>query len=236
MGFHFKQFAVTDTHCAMKVNTDGVLLGAWTPATLGSCRILDVGAGCGVVALIMAQRCPDACITAVEIDAEAAADCSLNLAVSPWADRLNCVCADFADFAHNNRFDIIVSNPPFFTETLKAPDKRRAIARHGEGLSPLSLLKLSANILSNSGVLAMITDTRNEAQIRLQAAISRLNPTRITYVHTRAGKPPRRILWLFSRDNTPCAISHLFLRDDNGQWHSDYQAIVNPLYLRMPNP
>lgn len=236
MGFRFKQFAVTDTHCAMKVNTDGVLLAAWAPATLDKCRILDVGTGCGVVALIMAQRCPRASVTAIEIDAEAAADCQCNFANSPWADRLTSICADFTDVTDTELFDIIVSNPPFFTETVLAPDAQRATARHARGLSPFSLLEQAANLLTTNGILAMITNVRNEAQIRLQAALSRLYPIRTTYVHTRADKPPRRILWLFARNEAPCVVSNLFLRDNNGQWHADYQQLVNELYLRMPNP
>lgn len=236
MSFQFKQFAVNDTRSAMKVSTDGVLVGAWAPIPPAVRTILDVGAGSGLVSLMMAQRCQQAAITAVEIDAGAAEDCAENFAASPWSSRLSLVCKDVMDFAPEAEFDMIVSNPPFFSEDVKAPNQRRAVARHGETLSPLSLIELADSLLAADGLLAMITDVRNEAEIRFSAELHHLNVLEMTYMATRVGKPDKRILWLIGRRPGQCRKSQLFLRDADANWHPDYVKLVEPFYLRMPKP
>ena len=151
MAFQFKEFKVEDRRCAMKVGTDGVLLGTWAPVGEHVRTVLDAGAGCGVVSLLVAQRCPQAHITAVEVDADAAEDCRANIAASPWSGRMDVVCGDVTAYDPATDVDLLVSNPPFFTETLKAPDARRAAARHGGGLSPLTVVDLAARVASRGG-------------------------------------------------------------------------------------
>lgn len=132
--FKFKQFTIFHDKCAMKVGTDGVLLGAWAPADKAK-RILDVGTGTGLIALQLAQRNPHARITAIEIDAAAAGQATENVSHSPWADRVEVICHDFRDYQPENRFDLIVSNPPYFIDALKCPDEQRCTARHAGNLN-----------------------------------------------------------------------------------------------------
>ena len=140
--FQFKQFTVFHDRCAMKVGTDGVLLGAWTRTGQG-CSILDIGTGTGLIALILAQRIPDARITAVELDREAALQAAENVRNSPWAARIEVVEADIRQYATrvSHPFDIIVSNPPFFNSSLHSPSEARTQARHTDSLSYAELFQ-----------------------------------------------------------------------------------------------
>ena len=145
--FQFKQFTVWHDKCAMKVGTDGVLLGAWTPVE-SSARILDIGTGTGLVALMLAQRC-SASVIALEIDGKAAQQAAENITRSPWGSRIEVVCQDFRLYSNKNnslKYDTIVSNPPYFTDSLKCPDSQRNTARHNDNLSYEELLKGVSNL------------------------------------------------------------------------------------------
>lgn len=196
--FRFKQFAVSDRRCGMKVGTDGVLLGAWAqaPVTTDKLQILDVGTGCGVIALMMAQRYADARITAVEVNHEAIADASDNIAASPWADRISIVDSDFRDI--EGSFDLIVSNPPFFVNGESAPDSSRAMARHAAGLSPLTLIQWGMEHLNESGKLALIAPVELSDDIAVQAVFSRMTIVRRVDVITSKRRGIARTLWEFS--------------------------------------
>ena len=153
MSFRFKQFFADDSRCAMKVGTDGVLLGAWAPVdnfkSQADCRVLDIGTGCGLVALMLAQRLPMARITAIDIDSEAALQAADNFSRSPWSDRLDAVCSSAQAVSRSlsslgniaGSFHLIVSNPPYFRNSLKNPDAARTLARHSDTLSMSDLLK-----------------------------------------------------------------------------------------------
>ena len=156
--FAFKRFTVRQPRSAMRVGTDGVLLGAWCDSAPAGGRMLDVGTGTGVIALILAQRNPSARIDAVEIDEGSCLDAEGNFAASPWADRLTLYRRPFADFAAGCtvRYDRIVSNPPYFVASLKSPDPARTAARHAESLSYADLAAGAARLLVPSGRLSVI--------------------------------------------------------------------------------
>lgn len=236
MGFDFKRFSVSDSRCAMKVGTDGVLVGAWADAS-GCSSVLDVGAGSGLVSLIMAQRFPHARITAVEIDPPAADDCRLNVGRSEWAGRIDVVCSPVEDFVPAGPVDLIVSNPPFFTENVLSPDSLRACARHGAGLTPVSLVAYAARHLSDGGSLAMITPfpRPDDDSIVYCAEMSRLKLRRMTAVSSRRGQAPVRMLWQFSRVDGPILRSELAIREASGCYSSDYVSLVGDFYLRLPS-
>ena len=130
-GFKFKQFEIHQDRCAMKVGTDGVLLGAWAP---GGKRILDVGSGTGLISLMMAQRFPEAQVLGIDMDGEACEEAAENVAASPFADRVEIECCRLQDYHSAESFDAIVSNPPFFLNSLKNPDSKRTMARHTDSL------------------------------------------------------------------------------------------------------
>lgn len=196
--FRFKQFAVSDRRCGMKVGTDGVLLGAWAeaPAATGRLRILDAGTGCGVIALMMAQRYANAEITAVEINEDALDDAAYNIAASPWADRISIVDSDFRDI--DGRYDLIVSNPPFFVNGEVAPDSSRAQARHATGLSPMSLIEWSAEHIAENGKLAFIAPVELSDDITVKAVFSRMTIVRRVDVITSKRRGITRTLWELS--------------------------------------
>ena len=168
--FQFKQFRISQGNTAMKVGTDGVLLGAWV--NIGakeddSLRILDVGTGTGLIALMIAQR-SSAEIFAIEIDEAAAAQANENFKNSPWAQRINLIQADYRSFKQLSieRFDHVVCNPPFFSSSLNSSDKRRSIARHDNKLPLLSFIESCFNVITAEGRVSLIlpTDRFEEAQ------------------------------------------------------------------------
>ena len=153
--FRFKQFAVRQDRCPMKVGTDGVLLGAWAEVRPGDRRMLDVGTGTGLIALMLAQRSA-ARITAVDVDAECATQAAENFAASPWADRLDAVAVAVQRYDPVERFDLIVSNPPYYVDSLLSPDEGRNTARHAAGLPFGELAAAVVRLLAPGGRFALV--------------------------------------------------------------------------------
>lgn len=253
MSFRFKQFTVDDSHCAMKVGTDGVLLGAWAMSSMlhagqasEPARILDVGTGSGVVALMLAQRFRSASITAIDINAEAAVQAAANFASSQWTERLCSHHLSLQQLAELpcNGYDLIVSNPPYFTETLKAPDANRATARHADSLPLEQLLSLSAGMLKPAGRLSIITPAALAKSLRRLAAANGLLTTALCHVFSKEGKPELRLLsefalasasgWTPSSEAGGFAIpteSTLFLQNSDGSRTADYSRLTCDFYL-----
>jgi tRNA1Val (adenine37-N6)-methyltransferase len=233
MSFDFKQFSATDVNCAMKIGTDGVLLGAWTDVSRAR-TVLDIGAGCGLVALMLAQRNAAAKFVAIELDAGAYADCQANIAASPWSDRIAAVCGDFASYEPGQPVDLIVSNPPFFTEALRSPSALRAQARHEAGLSPKALIDYAAKHLAADGMLAMITPCTDADDTLYRAEMAHLKLRRYTAVVMRYGDEPTRILWQFCRIDGHVEKSTLTLRTATHSWTDDYLRLTSDYYLKTP--
>lgn len=231
--FRFKRFQVRHERSAMKVGTDGVLLGAWCPAD-DARRVLDVGTGCGLIALMVAQRTPQAQIIAVDIDAESAAEAGTNFLTSPWAGRLRAVCVDFNEMAFTPRsFDLIVSNPPFFINSLPAPDAARSLARHAQSLSLSQLLGRSTELLKPDGVLSMITPSDLAPLVTEQAALASLHVVRRCDVMSAAGGEKKRTLWNLSPCCSGCAVETLCITDAEGHYTDDYKALTCDFYLNF---
>lgn len=234
MSFDFKQFHVDDNRCAMKVGTDGVLLGAWAEAEVGPARVIDLGAGSGLVSLMLAQRFPQARIRAVECEAPAAADCRDNFARSPFADRLETVCGDALDQQPcHGGYDLVVSNPPFFAETLHSPDQARALARHAAGLSPFAVIDIAARLLGPDGSVALIVPAQYAAEVIYHAAVARLNERRRLDVSPREGAPAVRILLQFARRDGDVSRDILAIRDAGGRYSEAYRRLTGSFYLNM---
>ncbi|MBQ7996272.1 MAG: methyltransferase [Paludibacteraceae bacterium] len=240
LGFQFKQFFVAHDRCAMKVGTDGVLLGAWAESAVSiqpsAFRILDVGTGSGLVALMLAQRFPEAHIDAIDIDKAAVEQAAENFAASPWSDRLHTFHVRLQDWQSHSVPSLIVSNPPYFQNSLKNPDKGRELARHTDTLSYEELLCHSARLLSEHGQLAIILPAEAEQEIRTLAAQHSLFTTRITRVYSKETKPARRVLLQFEKSeyrDTDISIAEdrLVLEDDKGTRSAAYQEITKDFYL-----
>lgn len=166
--FKFKQFTVYQDRCAMKVGTDGTLLGAWTDVTK-SRTILDIGTGTGLIALMLAQRSLTTQITAIDIDIDSVMQAESNVALSPWCDRVKVFCSSLQDF-NGSGYDTIVSNPPYFVNSLKCPNGHRTLARHTASLSYKDLFDGVTRMLSDDGEFSVIIpfDCRDQMNLRLR--------------------------------------------------------------------
>lgn len=239
--FDFKQFSIRQDRCAMKVGTDGVLLGAWcrlassADSVDGSHtpRLLDVGAGTGLISLMLAQRYPEAEIDAVEIDAEAAAQCQENFDASPWSNRLHIHATSLQGFQTDAQYDLIVSNPPFYNATLKPADEGRAVARHFDSLPTAEIIRFACAHLSPSGTLALIYPHQYETSLMTEFAKSGLSLTRLCDFITREGKPAKRRLIQFSRIAHPIETESLIIRGIDNIYTPQYIALTEPFYLSL---
>lgn len=232
--FHFKHFDIDDHGCGMKICSDSVLLAAWfLPHYRDALTVADIGAGSGVLALLAADIMPRAEIVALEKDPAAAEAASRNFAASPWADRLTSVNVDFADFvAHDNlKFDIVISNPPYFTNGAQANDAARAAARHQDTLSYDTLL--AADILKPGGHIGLVSPAEFEHDIIYRAELSHLKLRRLCRVVTSPGKQPTRLLWDFATDDGQLTDTTLAMRDADGQYTIEYRQIVEPFYMKL---
>ena len=222
--FKFKQFTIWHDKCAMKVGTDGVLLGAWAP--LGS-RILDVGTGSGLIARMLMQRCPEAEVEGIDIDEAAVAQAKEN-GVRAFQARLQDWKSNIGDC-----YDLIVSNPPYFQNSLKNPDRGRELARHTDSLGYEELIAHSARLLKEEGQLALILPAEAEEEIRNLAARYSLFPTHITRVYSKETKPARRVILAFSRKNSIVGLieDSLVLEDEKGGRSAAYSKLCEEFYL-----
>ena len=229
MSFRFKQFFIEDSKCAMKVGTDGVLLGAWAPIVFSNqCsvfRILDVGTGSGLIARMLMQRCPEAEVEGIDID-EAAVDQARENGVKAYCSSLQ---------KWQDSYDLIVSNPPYFQNSLKNPDEGRKAARHTDTLSYAELVHHSARLLTEHGLLALILPAEAENEIRQLAAVENLFLTHVTRVFSKEGKKPKRVLLAFSLNTGITGYRYtddiLVLEDEKGGRSLPYQELCKEFYL-----
>ena len=195
-GFKFKQFEIHQDRCAMKVGTDGVLLGAWA---LGGKRILDIGSGTGLISLMMAQRYPEAQVVGIDLDAEACAEARENVAASPFADRVNIVDCRLQDYESVEKFDAIVSNPPFFLNSLKNPDSKRSMARHADSLPFRELFRGVKLLLSDDGVFSAIVPVEVLEAFASEGYMHGFYLLRQCGIKTVERKRPKRYLLTFAK-------------------------------------
>lgn len=229
--FQFKQFTVWHDKCAMKVGADGVLLGAWTPV-LDAHRILDIGTGTGLVALMLAQR-SRAAITALEIEPLAAAQAAENIARSPWQERVEVVVGDFNHYRPNTRFDVIVSNPPYFVDSMKCPDSQRSVARHNNELTYTDLLQGVSALLAPNGAFTLVIPTDVADRVKEIAQAHCLYPSRQLDVITKPGGAPKRTLITFTFIQQECQLEELLTEVARHQYSDAYVALTKEYYLNL---
>ncbi len=227
--FRFKQFSVRHDRCAMKVGTDGVLLGAW--GSVEGKRILDIGTGTGLIALMAAQRNPEADVQGIDIDESAVAQASENVAESPFSRQIECILQDVLTFESEAPFDAILCNPPFFTEDTLPDNRSRALARNNKCLPFPQLIKKVAVLLAENGTFSLIVPSGLAQEIVGLCMENGLHLVRRCQIHTTARKPPRRTLLEFSRQNRSCEMQTLCLVADDGTRSQQYQELTKDFYL-----
>ncbi|MGJ8665661.1 MAG: tRNA1(Val) (adenine(37)-N6)-methyltransferase [Patiriisocius sp.] len=238
--FKFKQFSIFQDKCAMKIGTDGVLLGAWTSIEHEPQSILDIGAGTGIIALQLAQRSLAQTIDAIEIDSDAFEECTENFENSPWADRLFCYHAAVQEFTQEiaeeqdfEGYDIIVSNPPFYTDSFKPDDASRNIARFEDALPFQHLLVCVSHLLSHEGVFSVILPTKEEVSFIELAETVGLFPQRICHVKGSPTSEIKRSLMEFTFQKREIEFQSLTIEKERHNYTEDYIALVQDFYLKM---
>ena len=230
-GFRFKQFAVEQEDVAMKVGTDGVLLGAWA-ACDGAKRILDIGTGTGLIALMLAQRNNQAEIHAVEIDETASKRARSNFDMSPWAERLSVACCAVQEFEPSEKFDLVISNPPYFVDSLLPPDAKRSTARHTHDLSFEELDKAVCRLLDEDGRFALILPT---TEFEKYLSITRLRLVRRCDVYPKIGADVKRVMAEFTKREAT-AVKHETVTievEKRGDYTDEYRALTKDFYLKF---
>lgn len=233
--FQFKQFAVKQDKTAMKVGTDGVLLGAWANLDFKPKSILDIGAGTGLIALMMAQRSDAETIDGIELNDGAYEQTVENFENSDWADRLFCYHASLAEFTDeiDEKYDFIISNPPFYRSTYKELSENRAMARHAESLTYADLLESTSKLLSENGNCAFIIPFGEEESFLKIAEMNHLYPNRITRVKGAINTAIKRSLLQFSFLKTEIILSELTLELSRHNYTEEYKSLVQEFYLKL---
>lgn len=231
--FRFKQFSIQQQQSAMKVGTDGVLLGAWTPAKSIS-TVLDVGTGTGLIALMLAQRTLETTqIHAVEVEEEACKEAAVNFKNSPWSDRLSVTQGSFLDYTNQPKYDLIVSNPPYFTDTFKQESSGRTLARHVGNLTFKSLLKKTSSLLTNNGACAFIIPHKEETLFLKTATEFGLFPKKLCRIKGKTDLPFKRSLLYLTKNSYKCSITELTIEIDRHIYTQEYIELTKSFYLKM---
>lgn len=235
--FQFKQFSINQDKTAMKVGTDGVLLGAWTPIDYDPYNILDIGGGTGLISLMLAQRCDAEQIDAIEIDANAYEQAVDNFENSPWNDRLFCFHTsldDFMDDLEDEEYDLIVSNPPFYNENVSSGDAARDVARQNQSLPFEDLCEAASVLLSEEGIFCVIVPFKEEENFVRLAIQNELFPIKITRVKGTPTSEIKRSLLAFGRiPSVDFPMDEISIETARHEYTLEYIELTKDFYLKM---
>ena len=234
-GFTFKQFHIDHSRCAMKVGTDGTLLGAWATLPPHAKKILDIGTGSGLIAIMAAQRHPIAKITAIDIDKDCVMQATENAVASPWAERIEVIETPLQEYSPEEKFDVIISNPPYFADSMHSPDKQRTTARHTASLSFKELTEGVLRLLADDGLFAVILPTA-ESELLLSASRGRLFTWRRCEVWSTPESGARRIMLELKREPPKdLAQKEKIIIEQGGRhvYSEEYKALTADFYLNF---
>lgn len=233
--FQFKQFTVRQEHAAMKVGTDGVLLGAWTSVPEPGGRVLDVGTGTGLIALMIAQRTTGVHIDAIDIDTSATVQAHENFQNSPWKDCLSSIHSSLRSFAasHQHSYELVVCNPPFFSNSLKTSSKEKNLAKHDDSLALDELFTDAVTLSKKTALFSLILPAEKEPIALRLASEHHMNCCRKTWVIPSQGKPPKRVLLEFSYSPGNCKENSLLIETGTRHEYSEeYKQLTEDFYLK----
>lgn len=233
--FKFKEFTVNQDQCAMKIGTDSVLLGAWASIKNNPFSILDIGAGTGVISLMLAQRSNAELIDAIEIDDSAYEQCVENFEQSNWGDRLFCYHASLEEFNEDleDKYDLIISNPPFYSEDYKTGNEHRDLARFSDAMPFEHLIESVSNLLSEDGTFSVIIPFKEEVDFINLASKVNLFPNRILHIKGNPTSNIKRSLLEFSFRESAIEKSELIIETERHQYTQDYINLTKDFYLKM---
>jgi len=233
--FRFKQFGVSHAQSSMPVGTDTILLGSWTDLT-GSNNILEVGTGSGTISLMVAQRSENHThIEAIDIHEGSCLEASQNAQNSPWRSKIKITLCSFQEFMPENHgvYDLIICNPPFFSNSSPSPLLERNLARHGNTLSFQDLVVHSTRLLKEGGRLSVILPAWEYPAFKKNCLTKSLYPCRITYVHGKSGKPAKRVLAEFTylTNTTEISETTFYHHEENGEWTEEYVRLTRDFHI-----
>ncbi len=231
--FRFKQFTIEQGLCAMKVTTDACIQGAWTPIDAGVKRVLDVGAGTGLLALMLAQRDPNIFIDALELDEQTAKQACDNFYHSGWGERLSVVTGDARNFSSTCKYDLIITNPPFFNNSLASDDPKKILARHNLSLGYDELLKVMDDNLEESGYVSILLP---HPEYLLFSSLSKKTgwheTARLSVMH-RPGADVKRVVGIWSKKKSALVEQTLIIRGNGESYSEEFSALLAPFYLAL---
>ncbi|NDV79567.1 tRNA1(Val) (adenine(37)-N6)-methyltransferase [Dysgonomonas sp. 511] len=232
--FRFKQFTVYHDRCAMKVGTDGVLLGAWADISQ-SHKVLDIGTGTGLISLMVAQRNPLLSIEAIDMDMDAVEQARDNIGNSPFGDRIRCYNCSLQQYYRETSllFDHIICNPPFFSQSLKSPDKKRSIARHTDSLTAEDLISISSKMLTEAGKISIIYPFAYKEQLVLLAKNNGLCISRMMSVRPTATSDYKRIVIEMSKVVLPISETDMIIEKERHKYSDEFIGLVKDFYLKL---
>ncbi len=234
--FQFKQFAVKQDQCAMKIGTDGVLLGAWSPIDNNPKLVLDIGTGTGIIALMLAQRSDAEQIDALEIDENAYEQAVDNFENAPWGDKMFCYHAGLDEFVEEpeDEYDLIVSNPPFYSEDYRSENEQRDLARFQEAMPFEDLIDAAALLLSENGIFSVIIPYKEEERFIDMCAEVELFPIKVTRVKGSHKTQIVRSLLAFKRYELAVLVAdELVIEINRHEYTDDYIELTKAFYLKM---
>lgn len=234
MAFRFRQFSVEDDQSSMRVGTDAVILGAWINPE-NSYDILEIGTGCGVIALMMAQKC-NAAITAIDIDEDSAHQASENFRSCAWNERMTALHCSFQEFAklYGKSFDLIITNPPFFRNSLRSPLKSRNIARHDDELNTHDLLSAVTRVLRSQGKFSLILPAGDATSFQAEAETHNLFLSRQLLVLSKPGMKPKRIAMEFVFSPPGLVVTEvMIIRRTDNSFTDAYRELTRDFYIEL---
>ena len=233
--FQFKQFTIQQDKCAMKVTTDGCLFGAFISQWPGKGKILDIGTGTGLLALMMARQA-ESFIDAIEIDKDAFEQAAENIAASPWTDRIKVIHTDAREFIAENKYDTIVSNPPFYEKELKGDDAKRNLAHHNEGLLFPELLEIIKKNLAPDGTFFLLLPFKRNDEIKQLLAANDVVIRKMVFVRQSVNHTYFRIMLAGKFNNaepTETIIDEMAIKDKDGSYTPAFTFLLKDYYLHL---
>lgn len=231
--FQFKQFRIDQDDCAMKVSTDACLFGAWAPVMKFVTTVLDIGAGTGLLSLMLAQKNKNICIDAIELNLKASQQANINFTASPWSNRLKVIHTDVKDFVKEHKYEMIICNPPFFQNSLLGPDNNRNIARHTSQLEYSDIIKAMEMYLTGNGYAAILLPAAEHKVWQKLLMISGWYVNMEVRVRPLPHKPVNRIMSICSKQDIPNDIREVCIYSEQGKYSDEFIALLKPFYLQL---